>query len=58
MASATAAAEGHVADPEPDDRSVGMRLLKRPDAPPDLGKEIAGLQLPVALVHLRHGRRE
>ena len=50
--------EGHVADPEPDDRSVGMGLLECPDTPLDLGKEIAGLQLPVALVHLRHGRRE
>ena len=50
--------KGHVADPEPDDRSIGVGILECPDAPPDLGEEIAGLQLPVALVHLRHGRGE
>jgi len=48
--------KGHVADPEADHVRLGVRLLEGRHATPDLGKEVAGLELPVVLVDVRHGR--
>ena len=45
----------HVADPEPDDLRAGFLLLERAHAAADLGEQVAGLELAVALVDARHG---
>jgi hypothetical protein len=47
--------ESDVTDAEPDDLCFGVRLGEHAHAAPDLGKEVAGLELAVVLVQTCHG---